>query len=169
MPVCSRIALDESGRWLEDQFGCDCNRIFQATVNGALVGEETVYPLRRLPLSLISLQLELGVYPPDDQYAIFHFDFTDCFGHQTIVRSRDLTRLQRASKGAGQSTGRRRDDVIERGRARLDRPRRHFVVLGHRAVDTKNHRLGLGRQIRSANRPLHALDSNFGTVHDVGH
>ncbi len=123
MPVCSRIALDELGRWLEDQFRRDCNRVFQAAVHWALVGEEAVYPLRCLPMRLIRFQLELGVNAPDDQDAILHFHFTHCFGHQAIVRSRDLTRLQRASKGAGQSTGRRRDDVIECSRARLDRPR----------------------------------------------
>jgi hypothetical protein len=52
------------------------------------------------------------VNTPDDQHAVFDFDFTHCFGHQAIVRSRNLTRLQRAPKGAGQSAGRRRDYVV---------------------------------------------------------
>jgi hypothetical protein len=77
MPVCSRIALDELGRWLEDQFRRDCNRVFQASVHRALVGEEAVYPLRRLPMRLIGLEPELGVNAPDDQNTVFDFDLAD--------------------------------------------------------------------------------------------
>ena len=128
-----------------------------------------MYALRSFPMRLIGFQFELGMNAPDDQYTVFHFDFAHCIRGQAIVRSRDLTRLQRASKGAGQSTGRRRDDVVQCGRVRLQRPVRHLVVLGHGAVHSENHRLALGRQIRPSDWPLHALDSNLGTIHNVGH
>ncbi len=64
-----------------------------------------MYSLRCFPVRLIGLKGELGVNTPDDQHAVFDFDFA-------IVRSRNLTRLQRAPKGAGQSAGRRRDYVV---------------------------------------------------------
>jgi hypothetical protein len=128
-----------------------------------------MYALRCLPVCLIGLEFQLGVNSPDDQDTIFHFDLAHSIRGQAIVGSRNLTRLQRASKGAGKSAGRRCNDVIQRGRVRLQRPRRHLVVLGHCAVHSENHRLALGWEIRPANRPLHALDSNFGTVHNVGH
>jgi len=128
-----------------------------------------MHALSRLPLRRIGLQFELGVNAADDQDPVFDLHFADRFGRQAIVRSWDLTRLQRASKGAGQSTCRRRNDVVQCGRVRLQRPGRYLVVLRHGAVHSENHRLVLSRQIGPANRALHALDSNFGTVHNVGH
>jgi len=79
MPVCSRIALDQSGRWLEDQFRRDGDGAFEASINRALVGEEAVDPLRCLPMRLIGLEGELGVNAPDDQNTVFHFDLAHCF------------------------------------------------------------------------------------------
>ena len=54
--------------------------------------------------------------PPDDQHIVLQLDLADGLGKQLLVRSVDMTRLQRASKGSCKSTGRRRDDVIERRR-----------------------------------------------------
>jgi hypothetical protein len=34
---------------------------------------------------LISLQPQLGMNAPDDQYAVFDFDLAHCFRRQTIV------------------------------------------------------------------------------------
>jgi hypothetical protein len=42
-------------------------------------------------------------------------------------------------------------------------------MLGDRAVDAKNDRLRLGREIRFTDRAFHTLDSDFRTIHDVGH
>jgi hypothetical protein len=77
---------------------------------------------------------------PDHQNPVFFFDFTYGFTDKPVYRRGDLTRLQRASKGAGESTGGGRDDVIERGRMRREGLGRHFVVLGDRAVNAKDHR-----------------------------
>jgi hypothetical protein len=128
-----------------------------------------MYTLRGFPMRRIGLQFELGVNAPNDQDSIFHLDFAHGIRGQTIVRSGDLTRLQRASIGTGKSTCRRGDDVIQRSRSGFDRTRRHLVVLGYRAMHSKNDGLALGWKVCPANRPFHALDSNFRTVHDVGH
>ncbi len=79
-----------------------------------------MYTLRGFPMRRIGLQFELGVNAPNDQNSIFHLDFAHGIRGQTIVRSGNLTRLQRASKGAGKSTGRRGDDVIQRSRSGFD-------------------------------------------------
>ena len=42
-------------------------------------------------------------------------------------------------------------------------------MLGDRAVDAKNDRLRLGREIRFTHRAFHTLDSYFRTIHDFGH
>ena len=125
--------------------------------------------LRCLPVRLIGLEFELGVNAPDDQDATFDFNFAHALGNQALVRSRDLTRLQRASKGAGESAGGGRNDVVQCRRVRFQHVWRDLVVFGNRAVYSKNHWLRFGRQIRPAHRPFHTLDSDLGTVHDVGH
>ena len=84
-----------------------------------------------LPVFGLSLQHQLGVNPPDHQDVIFGFYFSDGFGHQPLVRGIDLTRFQRASECAGESTGGSRDNVIERGGMRLQHLGRYFVMFGH--------------------------------------
>jgi hypothetical protein len=55
----------------------------------------------------------------------------------------DLTRLQRAGEGAGQSAARRGDHVVERRGARRELIRIDTVVLGHLGMHAESHRLAL--------------------------
>jgi hypothetical protein len=57
--------------------------------------------------------------PPDDEHIVFDFDLAQRLGYQTAARCIDLTRLQRASKGSGQSACSCRDNIIQRCRVRL--------------------------------------------------
>jgi hypothetical protein len=57
----------------------------------------------------------------------------------------DVTRLQRAGEGAGQSPPCCRHHVVERGRVRWVILRAHAIVLGNLGVNAENHRLALGR------------------------
>ena len=90
-----------------------------------------------LPVLFARFQPQLDMDAPDYQNTIFFFDFADGLAHQPVYGSGDLTRLQRASKGSGESTRGRRHDVIESGRMSREGVRRHFIVLGDGPVDTK--------------------------------
>jgi hypothetical protein len=113
--------------------------------------------------------MQLHVDMPDDQNIAFEFDLADCFRDQPVIRRIDLTRFQRASEGARQSTRCGCNDVIERRRVRFQRFGRNLVVLGNGAVHTEDHRLWFGWQIRSPNRAFHAFDAYVRAVCDGGH
>jgi len=57
--------------------------------------------------------------PANHQHAVFGFDFSRHIGTELAAARVDLARLQRATKGAEQSTGGCGDDVVERGRVRF--------------------------------------------------
>ena len=89
------------------------------------------------------LQLQPDVNPPDDQHVILEFHFTRGFGNQPPPRGIDLTRLQRASKGSGQSTSCGCNYVIQRSGMRLRNRWRNLVVLGDCAMHAEDDRLRL--------------------------
>lgn len=62
----------------------------------------------------VCLQMVADVNPLDHQDLVIQFNFTGCFGGEPAATGRDLTRLQRAPKGPGQSTGGRGDYKIKR-------------------------------------------------------
>ena len=106
---------------------------------------------------------------PDDEYVFLKFNFTHRFGYQVIIRSIDVTRLQRASEGAGKSTSGSRDNVIQRRGVRFQSSWRNLVVLSDSPVDSEYHRRCFCRQVCFSNRSLHPFDSNFGTIDNLGH
>ena len=154
---------------LQNQLCAHHDRRFQATVNGAFIGEEAVNAAGSFPVSLLRPKLQPHMNAPDDQYVVLQFDLTLRFGDKTTGRCIDLTRLQRASKGSCKSAGGCGDNVIQRRRVRLQSRRWHLIMLGDCAVNPKCHRLRFRRQIRSANRPLHPFNSDFGTINDFRH
>jgi hypothetical protein len=91
---------------------------------------------------------------------VLGLDFTHRLGNQPRIRGLNLTRFQRASKGAGESAGGGRYDVIECGGVGLKYSWRHFIVFGHGAVDPERHRRGLGRQPSPPHRPFDALNAD---------
>src|SRR5260370_19236646 len=95
----------------------------------------------------------------DHQHAVLEFDLAGRVALESAFASRDVTRLQRASEGAGQSAGGGRDDVVERSRTLRLCSCRHTVVLGDGGVDAKDNRLTLRGQVRAPQRPTYPLDS----------
>jgi hypothetical protein len=104
-----------------------------------------------------------------DEHAAFRFDFANRLGDQSCIRSIDLTRLQRASKGSGQSASGCRYDVIERGGMRFEDIFWHLVVFGHGTVHAKCHWHGFRGQICQPHRTLESLNPDFRTIRHFTH
>ncbi len=98
--------------------------------------------------------------PLDDEDTVFYLDVTFGRRHQLAAARLDSARLQRATQGAGESTGGGRDHVVERRGVRLVRPGGCLIVRRHLVVHTEEDWLGLGRQERFSKRALHPLDSH---------
>ena len=116
-----------------------CNGVAEAQIDGAFGGKELVYSKSCLAVSFFRFQSKSDVDAPNYQNTIFQFDFTNGFRFQSVVRCRDLTRLQRASKCAGESTGCRRYDVIQRRGVVFECSLRQSVMSGHRTVRSEDH------------------------------
>ena len=80
----------------------------------------------------------------NDENAVLRLDLTTHVAGQCSLSCLDIPRCQRGGKGALQSGGRGRDDIIQRGRARLfDGSRIQAVVLGDRSMNAE----GDGRRL----------------------
>ena len=154
---------------LEHQLGGHCDRRAKGEIDRAFLGEKTMNPGGRFPLGFGCSELQPHMNPPDHQDVVLQLDFTDGFRDETIVRCRNLARLQRASKGAGESAGGGGDNVVQGGRVFLERSGRQLVMRGHGAVRAEDHRFAFGGQVRPANGPLDPFESDFGAVHHFSH
>jgi hypothetical protein len=81
----------------------------------------------------------------DQQHPVFGLDLAYRLDFVPLRVDVDLTRLQRAGEGAGQSPPGCRHHVVERRRVRRVIIRAHAIVLGNLGVDPEYHRLMLGR------------------------
>lgn len=100
---------------------------------------DAVDPLNHRPRFLRSNQLVNHVNAAEDQNVFFYLNLTSNIGSQSFVTSAYLTRFQRAPEGAGQSTGGRRHDVIDRRRVLLgNRIGVSSVVPGDGAMHAKD-------------------------------
>ncbi len=115
------------------------------------------------------LQRQANVNPADDQHVVLKLHLTHGFRNQPPQRRIDLTRLQRASKGSGKSTSRRRDYVVQRAGMRLRHRRRNFIVFGNCAMHAEDDRLRLSGQIGFPNWSYDSFNANFRSVHYVRH
>jgi hypothetical protein len=120
-----------------------------------------------VPIRFFRLQFQFDVNPPDDEDVFLELHLSDGLGNQPLIRCIDLTRLQRAPKGSGQSTGGGCDDVIQRSGVGFENLFGNLIVFRHGAVDSEDHRFRLGREIGSANRPFDTFDSNFRSINYV--
>jgi hypothetical protein len=121
------------------------------------------------PVSVLDLQFQPDVNPSYHQDAAFQFDLANRLTHQASSRRIDLTRLQRASKGAGKSTGGCRDNIIQRRGVGFGDRGCDLIVLRDCTIDTEDYRFRLNRKPSLPDRPFHALDANFGTISDFRH
>ena len=111
----------------------------------------------------------LDVYPLDHEYPVLGLDLGDCLAPQPPLSRLDLTRLQRASEGPGQSPAGSRDHVVERRRPLHVASSRNAVVIGDLVVHTELDRLLARRKVRTAQGTADALDPDPGAIDDLGH
>jgi hypothetical protein len=83
----------------------------------------------------------------DDQDSPLLLDLPPGVAHQPTVAGGNFTRLQRASKGPGQSAGGSGHQVVQRGCVRLVDMGVHTVVLSDLGVHSEKHRGGDMRQV----------------------
>jgi hypothetical protein len=105
---------------------------------------------------LIGPEVEDHLDPLDHQYPALCFYLSCNFGGEVIAIRRNLTRCQRAPKGAEQSTARCGHEVVERGGVGLLLAGGDAVVLGHLAVDAEKHWV-CGWKVSAANLTPHRL------------
>ncbi len=87
------------------------------------------------------------VYPFYDQHIVFQLDLTSNIRGQSVVAGTNLTRFQRASEGAGQSTAGSSNDIVQGGRMWFADLRTHAIVLGDRPMNTETNRFFFSGQI----------------------
>jgi hypothetical protein len=100
------------------------------------------------------------VDPLDDQDPVLLLDVASRLDVVHLGIDFDLTRLQRAGKGAGQSAAGGRHHVVERGRVGWVLRRRDPIVLGHLVVHAERHRLGFGGKVGKSLRTAEPFDSH---------
>jgi len=123
---------------------------------------DAVHPLRRFAGRLGRLEMIGDADPADDQHLVLGFDLTFHVGGQSAVGCIYLTRLQRASQGAGQSATGGSDHVVKGGRVRLgELAFGESVVLGDGPVHAETDRLFFRRQIGQAIMPFEPFDAYF--------
>jgi hypothetical protein len=81
----------------------------------------------------------------DQQHPVLDLDLPHRLDFVAFRIDFDLTRLQRAGEGAGQSPPGCRHHVVERGRVRWVILGAHAIVFGDVGVNPESHRLALGR------------------------
>jgi hypothetical protein len=96
-------------------------------------------------------------------------DLTGRVGVETTVSGWDAARLQRAAQRPGQSTSRRRDDIIQRGGMRLILALLPPVVRGDLIVDTEYHRRVFGRHGSIPQRSGATFHLDLRPVDDIAH
>ena len=114
----------------------------------------------------VEREREADVDSSDHQHAVLGLDLADRLCGQSSFSGGDLTRLQRASEGAGQSPGGGSDHVVERGRMCRFAAAGNAVVVSDLVVNAEQDRLILGRKERTPQWAAHAFDPHAGVVGD---
>jgi hypothetical protein len=104
---------------------------------------EAVDALRLLTLLLRHGQAVVGRDPFDHEHAVALEDLADGLDLIPLRIDFDLTRFQRAGKGARQSATGRGDDIVERRGVRRKLLGIDAVVLGDLGVDPEGDRVAL--------------------------
>jgi hypothetical protein len=103
------------------------------------------------------------------QHIAIFLNFAFALRSQKTFTCWNLTRLQRAAKGAGQSTRRRRNDVIQCRGVRLVDIGVHAIMLGHLRMNPKPDWLTLHGQVRATARPFHPFNADIRCINNVAH
>lgn len=107
------------------------------------------------------------LYSLDHQRLALQPDFSRDLGRKVSFCQRNAARLQRASKGAGQSPAGGCYDVVECRRLRRKGGRIDSVVLRNLGVDTEHRRLSRSRKIGSPHGSFDAFDTDARGVDSI--
>ena len=122
--------------------------------------------------ALLWLKLEMVGHmdPLDHEHVIVFFHFPNYVRPEVALSRRNLTRLQRASKGASQSATGGSNEIVKRGGMRLMDGSVYAIVLGDFRVNAKLYGCLFGGQIGAAKRAFDAFNTNLGSIGNrVGH
>src|SRR5260370_2281310 len=145
--------------WASDdlELCADIDAAANALGDRAAAGMERMRSLRRLALVLRAAgEVIANMDALDHQHLVLHDHDTLGIGGQLSLARVDPARLQRASKGARESTGRSGDHVVERGGVIGVLAGSGAVMLAHLVVGSEHDGLGLPGQTCPAPRPAPA-------------
>src|SRR5216684_1544289 len=149
----------------ELQLRGDVDAAADALGDRAAARVERMRSLRRLALVLGAAgEVIANVDALDHQHLVLDDHDTLGIGGQLSLAGVDPARLQRASKGTGESTGRRGDDVVERGRVVGVLAGSGAVMLAHLVVGPEYDGLGFHGQISPADWSALADNPHFRDV-----
>ncbi len=105
----------------------------------------------------------------DHEHSVAVEDLALGCGLELVSVDLDLTRLQRAGKGARQSAAGGSDHVVEGGGRRGEVVGRDSVVVGDLGVNAKGDRFLRGGEVCEALRAAEEFDFDAGAVRGFGH
>ena len=88
----------------------------------------------------------LGVYASQHEYVVVLLDLAGYLGDEVLCTDVYLARCQRTGKCAGESATRRRDDVVDRRRMRIQVTLLDAVMLGNRSMNAEHDGLRFRRE-----------------------
>ena len=142
----------------------------ERTINRAFRFEHVVGTFRRRDLVRGDIfQREHDMNTPDHQHALLDFYFAVRHGFESIPACDDVARLQRAAKGAEQSTTGRGDHIVDRRRVRIGHVSLDAVVTSNRPMRAKANGHWFSRLLCETKRPLHASQRNLSSIDNVTH
>jgi hypothetical protein len=153
----------------ELEFRVDVDGSLQAPRDRAEAGVEAVDALDFVSTLSGDAEPVANRDPLDHQYAVLCLDFAERLDVVLIGINIDLTRLQRAGKGAGQSACGGSDNVVQRRRVGRVLIGAYAVVLGDFGMHAEHHGLRLGWEVGEPLRPAEPLDLHARYVRDTSH
>ena len=127
------------------------------------------HTLDRRALLLVGREVIGDRDTPDHQDCAVDVNLTDHIGPDLLGAGRDMARFQRAGKRAQQSPTCGRDQVVQRRGVRMRDIGREAVVGGNLAMNAKEDRFWLSRQVRPADRALDPFHFDARCVSSSGH
>ena len=135
-----------------------------------MIGVHAHHPVDHRPVSIrVSTEPVPHRDPFQYQDTAFKLDLSGRVGAETTVSGWDTARLQGAAQRPGQSTSRRGDDIVQRGRVRLVLALPQPVMRGDLAVHTEHNRRVLRRHPGVPQRPASPFHLHVRPVDNITH
>jgi hypothetical protein len=131
-----------------------------------VVSVKTVGTHGRLTFVGRKAQMVRYVNAPHYQHILLFFNLTDRLRDEPTFSSRNIARLQRASQGTSQSTGGCGHEIVQGRGVGFENLWIDTVMFGDLRVNAEVDRFRLYRQIGSAHRTFHALNTHVGAIYN---